>query len=89
MFDGGHAEDKPLSFSFDSRAELATLIGGLLFLSVVNQTALLLPAGVNVAVAARLLEHEMQGKTFVTMICDSALKYLSTDLWSESTADFG
>ncbi|MDG2409274.1 MAG: cysteine synthase family protein [Pirellulales bacterium] len=44
-------------------------------------------AGANVAVAARLLDHDMQGKTIVTMICDSGLKYLSTDLWSESTAD--
>ena len=44
-------------------------------------------AGANVAVAARLLEHEMEGKTIVTMICDSGMKYLSTDLWSESAAD--
>ncbi len=38
-------------------------------------------AGANVAVAARLLEGEMKGQTIVTMICDSGLKYLSTDLW--------
>jgi len=38
-------------------------------------------AGANVAVAARLLEGEMKGGTIVTMICDSGLKYLSTDLW--------
>ena len=38
-------------------------------------------AGANVAVAARLLQGEMKGKTIVTMICDTGLKYLSTDLW--------
>ena len=41
-------------------------------------------AGANVAVAARLLDGEMSGKTIVTMICDSGLKYLSTDLWDGS-----
>ena len=38
-------------------------------------------AGANIAVAARLLEGEMKGRTIVTMICDSGLKYLSTGLW--------
>ena len=38
-------------------------------------------AGANVAVASRLLEGELKGGTIVTMICDSGLKYLSTDLW--------
>jgi cysteine synthase A len=31
-----------------------------------------------------LLEGEMAGRTIVVMICDSGLKYLSTDLWDES-----
>ena len=38
-------------------------------------------SGANIAVAVGLLEGEMAGKTMVTMICDSGLKYLSTDLW--------
>ena len=38
-------------------------------------------AGANVAVACRLLEGELKGGTIVTMICDSGLKYLSTELW--------
>jgi len=38
-------------------------------------------AGANVAVASRLLEGELKGGTIVTMICDSGLKYLSTELW--------
>ncbi len=35
----------------------------------------------NVAAALRLIQGELQGKTVATMICDSGLKYLSTDLW--------
>ena len=42
-------------------------------------------AGANVAVAARLLEGELKGGTIVTMICDSGLKYVSTELWDQST----
>lgn len=38
-------------------------------------------AGANVAAALRLLAGEMRGKTIVVVICDSGLKYLSTDLW--------
>ena len=41
-------------------------------------------AGANIAAAMTLLEGEMAGKTIVVMICDSGLKYLSTDLWAES-----
>lgn len=37
-------------------------------------------SGANVAAALQLLSGEMRGKTIV-MICDSGLKYLSTDLW--------
>lgn len=40
-------------------------------------------AGANVAAARQLLEGELTGKTIVTMICDSGLKYLSTDLWAD------
>lgn len=39
-------------------------------------------SGANVAAALRLLSGEMRGKTIAVMICDSGLKYLSTDLWS-------
>lgn len=38
-------------------------------------------AGANVAGAMALLREEMKGKTIVAVICDSGLKYLSTDLW--------
>jgi cysteine synthase A len=39
-------------------------------------------AGANVAAALQLLRGEMKGKTIAVMICDSGLKYLSTDLWA-------
>jgi cysteine synthase A len=39
-------------------------------------------SGANVAAALSLLRTEMQGKTIAVMICDSGLKYLSTDLWT-------
>jgi len=39
-------------------------------------------SGANVAAALRLLAGEMKGSTIAVMICDSGLKYLSTDLWS-------
>jgi cysteine synthase A len=39
-------------------------------------------AGANVAAALQLLRGEMKGKTIAIMICDSGLKYLSTDLWA-------
>ena len=38
-------------------------------------------SGANVAVAVRLLETAFKGKTVVVLLCDSGLKYLSTDLW--------
>jgi cysteine synthase len=39
-------------------------------------------SGANVAAAVQLLRSEMRGKTIAVVICDSGLKYLSTDLWS-------
>jgi cysteine synthase len=39
-------------------------------------------SGANVAAAAALLADEYQGQTAVVMMCDSGLKYLSTDLWA-------
>ena len=41
-------------------------------------------SGANVAAALRLLRNEMRGKAIAAMICDSGLKYLSTDLWTDS-----
>lgn len=38
-------------------------------------------SGANVAAALKLLDGEFKGKTAVVLICDSGLKYLSTDLW--------
>lgn len=38
-------------------------------------------SGANVAAALRLLSGEESGKTVAVVICDSGLKYLSTDLW--------
>ena len=38
-------------------------------------------AGANVAAALELLEGSMKGRTIAVIICDSGLKYLSTDLW--------
>ena len=38
-------------------------------------------SGANVAAAVQLLRGAYQGKTIVVTICDSGLKYLSTDLW--------
>lgn len=38
-------------------------------------------SGANVAAALQLLSGEMRGKTIGVMVCDSGLKYLSTDLW--------
>lgn len=38
-------------------------------------------AGANVAVALRLLQTTHQGQTIAALLCDSGLKYLSTDLW--------
>jgi cysteine synthase A len=38
-------------------------------------------SGANVAAAVQLLRGAYRGKTIVAMMCDSGLKYLSTDLW--------
>ncbi len=38
-------------------------------------------SGANVAAALQLLQGELMGKTIVCLMCDSGLKYLSTDLW--------
>ncbi|HMH64867.1 MAG TPA: cysteine synthase family protein [Rhizomicrobium sp.] len=38
-------------------------------------------SGANAAAALRLLAGELRGKTIAIIICDSGLKYLSTDLW--------
>lgn len=38
-------------------------------------------SGANVAAALRLLNTSHQGQTIAVLICDSGLKYLSTDLW--------
>ena len=39
-------------------------------------------SGANVAAALQLLAGEMAGRTVAVVICDSGLKYLSTDLWN-------
>lgn len=41
-------------------------------------------SGANVAAALRLLRDEMRGKAIAVIICDSGLKYVSTDLWTDS-----
>jgi len=38
-------------------------------------------AGANVAAALALLRSSLAGKTIAVLLCDSGLKYLSTDLW--------
>lgn len=38
-------------------------------------------SGANLAAAMELLNTSFKGKTAVVLICDSGLKYLSTDLW--------
>ena len=40
-------------------------------------------SGANVAAAMELLKTEFKGQTAVALICDSGLKYLSTDLWEK------
>jgi len=42
-------------------------------------------SGANVAAALQLLEGECRGSTIVVLLCDSGLKYLSTDLWDSSS----
>jgi cysteine synthase A len=43
-------------------------------------------AGANVAAAMQLLAGPHKGGTVAVIICDSGLKYLSTDLWTEGEA---
>jgi cysteine synthase A len=38
-------------------------------------------SGANVAAGLQLLQSSMPGKTVAVLLCDSGLKYLSTDLW--------
>jgi len=38
-------------------------------------------SGANVAAALKLLDRSFKGKTIAVIMCDSGLKYLSTDLW--------
>jgi cysteine synthase A len=38
-------------------------------------------SGANVAAALQLLQTTHRGQTIVVLLCDSGLKYLSTDLW--------
>ena len=38
-------------------------------------------SGANVAAALRLLQTTLPGRTIAVILCDSGLKYLSTDLW--------
>jgi cysteine synthase A len=38
-------------------------------------------SGANVAAALHLLQTSLHGKTIAVLLCDSGLKYLSTDLW--------
>ncbi|NRA38602.1 MAG: pyridoxal-phosphate dependent enzyme, partial [Planctomycetes bacterium] len=40
-------------------------------------------SGANIAAALQLLRGPLKGKVVATMINDSGLKYLSTDLWAE------
>lgn len=41
-------------------------------------------AGANLAAAAQLLRGTERGKTVGIVLCDSGLKYLSTDLWADA-----
>jgi cysteine synthase A len=38
-------------------------------------------SGANLAAALQLIRGSLRGKTVAITICDSGLKYLSTDLW--------
>lgn len=40
-------------------------------------------SGANAAAAMRLLQTDFKGRTIAVLMCDSGLKYLSTDLWAE------
>ncbi|EPH43846.1 putative Cysteine synthase B [Streptomyces aurantiacus JA 4570] len=41
-------------------------------------------SGANIAAALKLLDGEMRGTTLAVVVCDSGLKYLSTDLWADA-----
>lgn len=41
-------------------------------------------SGANAAAALRLLHTSCRGKTIAVLMCDSGLKYLSTDLWEQT-----
>ena len=41
-------------------------------------------SGANLAAALQLLRGPCRGETVAILICDSGLKYLSTDLWDRS-----
>lgn len=43
-------------------------------------------SGANLAGALQLLQGPCKGKTVAIVICDSGLKYLSTDLWTQEAA---
>ena len=40
-------------------------------------------SGANVAAAVQLLEGALKGGVVIVIMCDSGLKYLSTDLWEQ------
>lgn len=40
-------------------------------------------SGANVSAAAQLLRGPLAGRTVAVLVCDSGLKYLSTDLWGD------
>ncbi len=43
-------------------------------------------SGANVLAAVKLLQREeFRGKTVAVMLCDSGMKYLTTDLWEQRT----
>ena len=44
--------------------------------------------GANLGAALQLLRGTHRGQTVVTVACDSGLKYLSTDLWSQSEDEY-
>jgi cysteine synthase A len=44
-------------------------------------------SGANVSAARQLLQGDFRGKTIAVTICDSGLKYLSTDLWRDGHED--
>jgi cysteine synthase A len=41
-------------------------------------------SGANLAAALKLLDGQLRGGTIAIMMCDSGLKYLSTDLWTDA-----